>query len=1130
MTVLMTSFSLAAIVPLNVQGIVSGTCNSSASVSVIGYCPGQVGNASCIVDNATATATGSGTYGTALTYDNAVYVTGLDVVVTATNTSCATTAIGTTTANNQVGGGPPVTINVAMTNTFTLDAPSDGASLTNQTINFSWTNNIVTPNSTIEIDDDGGFGSVDISVTDIADPNITLGTALSDGTYFWRVLTSIGSTLIQESDVFNFSLANSAPVISNISPTNTTYYSQTSIALSFSTDLAATCAYATSSGLAFTSKTVMSTTGGTSHSATVPLAGEGNNVFYLQCNSTGGVVMPADIQTTLRRDITNPSSSSASVQINGGASTATNSTINISWSGFTDSTSGIFGYYVNTSNNQGTTQGTFTNVTSLQLSSISDGVITAYVWAVDAAGNLGSSVSDAITVDTSAPTFSSWSTNPVNINMFTTSSVTIFVTVSDSSTLLGVPQLRYRIGSDAYTTAANMTIVGGSVYSFSIPNQAAPNDWANRAGENLSIVVNATDTNGYTASGSYSKFINDQFTAPVFFTINATSILQNVNTSILLGAFDADGDTLTYTSNNSDLSFVAINSSHAYAYWSPSNDDVGLNIILFNVSDGYFTASQAAIINVTNTNDAPVLSTIPALSAYEYIQFNYTINATDLDGDDLSFTVNSSLFAISSLGQIIFTPTASVRGVYSLLYTVLDSDGASDTQNGTFTVLYCGDGVCSSSYEDSDSCSLDCENDETSQGFLLNSKTCLGETMLIRAVELVPRTTCSFKGSIVNGWESCTNLSSTSFNVEQDIQGSYVAIDTLVTDEFGIVSYMPNETGDYRLRYDSTDFDENMVYFGIRECSSEETTQEVVATNDEQDEPEVNLPFFEEPLTDEQIVQLSNTTRILYFLLLPFLFVLIITAGLTTYYRYDKKKGSGTFSKDVDKIFLDVNKKLHKVSKKFTQKKWFKQVQVSFVALQEKFKGVKKTATKSIEPYVSTKYLQVPFYANQLGSLSETQLLLQSIFDYYFKSKNAENFRRALQTESLFQDKNLRIFAMNARKLGIPLHYEFSVTNDKDELLLLHEHLPVKKSYPTLTDIKSELFKGNIVAITLNMNVLNQAAPKKNFVAVLVGYNKEGYYMLDYSFSRKQKTFVPSGLLQQAWSKSGYLECIYFKK
>lgn len=679
-----------------ITGTISGPCSANANVSVIGFCSGQLGNYSCIENWLNTTSNAVSNYGLALTdFDPGVDgagAVGLDIFVEVTNSACSPTAHG----NNSLPGatGSPV-INVTMTNPFSLDLPVNGSTVTNQTINFSWTNNIISPNSTVQIDNNSNFASIDETRSNILTPNITIATSLLDGIYFWRVLTYRGSTFIQQSGVNNFTLANDAPSIVTVSPNTSTWVSATSTTLLITTDLPATCAYATTASVAYNSKTVFSTTGSTtSHSTSINLLSNGVNNFYVQCNGSNGRLMPVEVQINVNRDTLVPDESAATVSINSGASYSTNTTVNVSWAGFVDATSSIVGYYVNTTNNEGTTIGEFTSGSSLLVSNLSDGINTIYVWGVDAAGNIGLASSDSISIDTQVPTFGSWSTSPINLNQFTISDITIYVTISDTLSLPTLPQLRYAIGSDGFTAAADMTLVAGSIYSFEIPNQASPNDWANRAGENLTYIVNATDLAGFSSNSTQTTFINDQFNAPVFTPLSSFSQSQGANFSISLAASDVDGDTLVFTSTNSNISITSTSSTTANAYWSPTNDDVGTNILFFTVTDGYFNVSQAVIVNITNVNDEPILSLISDLSAYEYQEFTYTLNASDVDGDTLRYSTNTSLFVVgSSSGAITFTPTATQRGTHEIAFTVSDGNGGYDRENVTFTVLYCGDSV-----------------------------------------------------------------------------------------------------------------------------------------------------------------------------------------------------------------------------------------------------------------------------------------------------------------------------------------------------------------------------------------------------------------------------------------------------
>ena len=73
-------------------------------------------------------------------------------------------------------------------------------------------------------------------------------------------------------------------------------------------------------------------------------------------------------------------------------------TLNASWSGFSDALSGVNSYFLSLTNNEGTANGTATSNTSGSVSAALNQTNTLYVWAIDIAGNIGLSTSRSIFV------------------------------------------------------------------------------------------------------------------------------------------------------------------------------------------------------------------------------------------------------------------------------------------------------------------------------------------------------------------------------------------------------------------------------------------------------------------------------------------------------------------------------------------------------------------------------------------------------------------------------------------------------------------------------------------------------------------------------------------------------------
>ena len=69
------------------------------------------------------------------------------------------------------------------------------------------------------------------------------------------------------------------------------------------------------------------------------------------------------------------------------------------------------------------------------------------------------------------------------------------------------------------------------------------------------------------------------------------------------------------------------------------------------VNDGTTTTNQSLTVNVTNVNDAPVISSSATFSAAENQTSVGTVSASDADGDSLTYSLSgtdASSFSINS--------------------------------------------------------------------------------------------------------------------------------------------------------------------------------------------------------------------------------------------------------------------------------------------------------------------------------------------------------------------------------------------------------------------------------------------------------------------------------------------------
>ena len=141
---------------------------------------------------------------------------------------------------------------------------------------------------------------------------------------------------------------------------------------------------------------------------------------------------------------------------------------------------------------------------------------------------------------------------------------------------------------------------------------------------------------------------------------------------------DADGDTLSYS--------IVAQPSHGVAAvvagmlrYTPSANYNGADSFTYKANDGTLDSNVAAVsVTVTPVNDAPVLAAIGDKAVNELVLLSFSAQATDADGDVLTFTLDSGAPAGASIqpasGLFTWTPTEA-QGPGSYPVTIRVSDG-----------------------------------------------------------------------------------------------------------------------------------------------------------------------------------------------------------------------------------------------------------------------------------------------------------------------------------------------------------------------------------------------------------------------------------------------------------------------
>ena len=210
-------------------------------------------------------------------------------------------------------------------------------------------------------------------------------------------------------------------------------------------------------------------------------------------------------------------------------------------------------------------------------------------------------------------------------------------------------------------------------------------------------------------------------TTPVFTSVAAVSVAENQTAAYTAVATDTDGDTLSYSLSGTDAALFTINpATGAVSFIAPPDfetpgDAGGDNVynIVVTASDGTNSAEQAVVITVTNVNDNTPSFTSPGSADVEENQrLAYTAQATDADGDDLSyslsgtdaalFTIDPATGAVSFIAPPDFEEPGDAGGdnVYDIVVTASDGTRSAE-QAVVITVTNVNDNIPSFTSPDS---------------------------------------------------------------------------------------------------------------------------------------------------------------------------------------------------------------------------------------------------------------------------------------------------------------------------------------------------------------------------------------------------------------------------------------------
>ncbi|MBW6462047.1 MAG: cadherin-like domain-containing protein [DPANN group archaeon] len=235
--------------------------------------------------------------------------------------------------------------------------------------------------------------------------------------------------------------------------------------------------------------------------------------------------------------------------------------------------------------------------------------------------------------------------------------------------------------------------IDGNLYSFLVPTDDSETETKEGAttGNNISLFVidiysNSWIFTGPGASNRLDLYINRP---PVLDTISDISITENDTATITPHATDIDGDSITYSINDTDR-FKWSSSSFT---WITDYDDAGVYTVRVTATDSAMSDYQDVTVTVANKNRAPVAAD-GSTTTYEDTSKDITLSATDADGDSLTYAlVTAPTHGTVSISgaTATYTPNANYNGADSFTFNANDGTVNSTAKTISITVTAVND-------------------------------------------------------------------------------------------------------------------------------------------------------------------------------------------------------------------------------------------------------------------------------------------------------------------------------------------------------------------------------------------------------------------------------------------------------
>lgn len=224
-------------------------------------------------------------------------------------------------------------------------------------------------------------------------------------------------------------------------------------------------------------------------------------------------------------------------------------------------------------------------------------------------------------------------------------------------------------------------------------NDGMPDEWELSKGLDPNDSSDSSDDfsgNGYTNIEEYINELSGSISSTPVAPANKPPTITNIGDktstvkeeiSFIIEGIDEDGDKLTYSSETLPEG-ATLDESNGLFSWTPEEDQIGSHLLTFTVSDGKASANESIKITVDpmtkevpTTNKPPTLSEIENKEVEQGKKIEFTLQASDPDGDTLTYSSNSlpiGALLDSDTGEFEWIPTENQSGEFTISFDVSD--------------------------------------------------------------------------------------------------------------------------------------------------------------------------------------------------------------------------------------------------------------------------------------------------------------------------------------------------------------------------------------------------------------------------------------------------------------------------